>query len=34
MMMPMVFGSSHNRDVWRKYPQITQMKLRNLWIES
>lgn len=32
MTAPIALGSSHNQDVWRKYPQITQMNLRNLWI--
>ena len=33
MTVPMTYGSSHIQRVRRKYPQITQMNLRNLWID-
>jgi len=33
MTAPIALGSSHNPDVWRKYPQITQINLRNPWID-
>ena len=32
MKVSIALGSSHNQHVWRKYPQITQINLRNLWM--
>jgi hypothetical protein len=33
MKVLIALGSSHNPDASRKYPQITQINLRNLWIK-